>query len=407
MNTRNNLLLRKAQKEALAEPIKTVAILGSTGSIGRTAIALIKQHPERYRITALTANNNVEGLIKQAVEIRPDWVVIGNRDKFSHLQKALDGTGISVACGTEAIVEAAAFPADIVLEGIVGAAGLAPTFAAIRRGATVAIANKEPLVCAGDLIRHEVQKYNATLIPVDSEHNAIFQVFDFEKPESVEKVILTASGGPFRNLSLEEMRHVTPEQAVKHPNWKMGAKISVDSATMMNKALEIIEAYQLFPITSEQIDVIVHPESIIHSMVEYKDGSVLSQMGPSDMTLPIAFALSWPKRMMLPSKRLNFTEMGSLTFEKPDTTRFPALRLAREVLEHRGIAPIVFNAANEIAVDYFLKGRLGYLEIIPIIETMLHRITGEHFTNNTLEDILAVDAWARRETEELIKRKYL
>lgn len=401
-----SLTLRKQQQQAISEGIKTICILGSTGSIGKSAIELIRQHPDRYRITALTANNNVEELIRQAVLLRPDWVVIGNTEKFSHLQKALDGTGISVACGAEAIVEAAAYPADIVLEGIVGAAGLAPTLAAIRRGATVAIANKEPLVCAGDLIRREVMKYGATLLPVDSEHNAIFQVFDFEKPESVEKIILTASGGPFRTFSYEEMRHVTAQQAVQHPNWSMGAKISVDSATMMNKALEILEAYQLFPVTTDQIDVIIHPESIIHSMVEYKDGSILSQMGPSDMTIPIAYALAWPQRIANPAKRLDLVQMNQLTFEEPDEKRFPSLRLARQVLEHRGIMPIVFNAANEVAVEHFLQGKIGFLDIVSIIETALYKITGENFTNNTLEDIIAVDNWARHQTLEIIKRKF-
>lgn len=395
-------LTQPARSHELAE-IRTVSILGSTGSIGRSAINLIQQHRDKYRIAVLTANNNVEELIAQARKIRPDWVVIGNEEKFPQLKAALEGTGITLTCGFDAIVEAAAFPSDIVLEGIVGAAGLAPTLTAIRRGATVAIANKEPLVCAGELIRREAAKHGATLLPVDSEHNAIFQVFDFEKPESVAKIILTASGGPFRNLTLEEMQHVTAAQAIKHPTWSMGAKISVDSATMMNKALEMLEAYQLFPLTPEQIDVVIHPESIIHSMVEYKDGSVLSQMGPSDMTLPIAYALAWPQRITTPCARLNLAQIGALHFEEPDTQRFPALRLAREVLEARGITPIVFNAANEVAVEEFLQGNIAFLDIVRIIETALHKITGEYFTNNTLEDILAVDEWARRQARAVIK----
>ncbi len=385
------------------ESIKTVSVLGSTGSIGRTAINLIKAHPDRYRITVLTANNNVEELIKQALEIRPDWAVIGNDEKFSQLKEALEGTGITPSSGYEAIVEAAAYPSDIVLEGIVGAAGLAPTFAAIRRGAVVAIANKEPLVCAGELIRHEANKFGATILPVDSEHNAIFQVFDFERPESVSKIILTASGGPFRNASLEEMANVTVAQAVNHPNWSMGAKISVDSATMMNKALEMLEAYQLFPVRAEQIEAIIHPESLIHSMVEYEDGSILSQMGPSDMTIPIAYALSWPRRIETPIKKLNLLEVGSLHFEAPDEVRFPALRLAREVLEERGISPIVFNAANEVAVEYFLAGEIKFLEIVKVVELALTKAVGAHFTNNTLEDILAVDHWARMQAKVIIK----
>lgn len=390
--------------KSLAEPARTVSILGSTGSIGRSAIALIKAHPERYRITVLTANNNVEELIAQAQEIRPDWVVIGNPEKYTALKDALGGQGMTLTCGYDAIVEAAAFPSDIVLEGIVGAAGLEPTFAAIRRGATVAIANKEPLVCAGELMRREALKHGATLLPVDSEHNAIFQVFDFERPETVAKIILTASGGPFRTYSLEQMRDVTAAQAVQHPNWKMGAKISVDSATMMNKALEMIEAYQLFPVRADQIETVIHPESVLHSMVEYHDGSVLAQLGPSDMTVPIAYALAWPQRIPTPVKKLNLVELGKLTFEAPDETRFPALKMAREVLDIRGIYPIVFNAANEVAVAAFLAGRIGFADITHTIAEMLQQISGEHFTNNTLEDILAVDRWARQRTEEHLQR---
>ena len=399
----SSAMLKDITNAQLPETVKTVSVLGSTGSIGRSTLALIKNNPALYRINVLTANNKVEELIQQAIAIRPDWVVIGNEDKLPQLKTALDGTGIAVAGGHNAIVEAAAYPSDIVLGGIVGIASLEPILVAIRRGATIALANKESLVCAGDLIRYEVEKYNATLLPVDSEHNAIFQVFDFNRPELVEKIILTASGGPFRNLSLADMRNVTVSQAVAHPNWSMGAKISVDSATMVNKALEMIEAYQLFPVKAKQIEAIIHPESIIHSMVEYKDGSVLSQMSSPDMTLPIAYALAWPERIKTPSKKLDLVAQKSLTFEAPDETLFPALRIAREVLEARGIMPIVFNAANEVAVENFLKGHIGYLDIMRVIEESLHKITGEYFTNNTLEDILAVDAWSRRQALDIIQ----
>lgn len=398
------LLTNIASQPPAVEVPKRVSVLGATGSIGCSAIALLKAFPEQYRATVLTAQNNVDKLIEQAIEIRPDWVVIGNEAKFPQLKEAMENTGISVAAGAEAIVDAASYPADIVLGGIVGAAGLAPIFAAIRQGATVGIANKEPLVCAGELIRKEAAKYNATVLPIDSEHNAIFQVFDFEQPELVEKIILTASGGPFRTFTLEQMRDVTAAHAVKHPNWQMGAKISVDSATMVNKGLEMIEAYQLFPVRADQIEAIIHPQSIVHSLVEYRDGSLLAQMGPSDMSLPIAYAMSWPKRIDIPMKRLNLAEMGALHFEPLDPVRFPALRLARLVLEERGITPIIFNAANEIAVEAFLQGRIGFLDIATLIERALEYAKGEHFTLNTLEDVQAVDHWARTVSHNLLKK---
>jgi 1-deoxy-D-xylulose-5-phosphate reductoisomerase len=383
---------------------RTVTLLGSTGSIGDSAIALIKAQPEHYRIRALTAYNNVEKLAAQAKELRPDLVVIGNEALFTSLKERLKGEPIACAAGPQAIIEAAQIPTDVVLAGIVGAAGLAPIFAAVRRGATIGIANKEPLVCAGDLIRKESQKFGATLLPVDSEHNAIFQVFDFQKPETVSKIILTASGGPFLRTPLEDMVKITAAQAVKHPNWSMGAKISVDSATMMNKALEMIEAYHLFPVKAEQIDTIIHPESIIHSMVEYHDGSVLAQMGAADMTIPIAYALAWPQRLPTPVKRLNLAEIGSLHFHAPDEQRFPALNLVKHVLQRRGILPIIFNAANEIAVEQFLENNISYLNIVEIVATCLEDAEREQFTTNTLEDILSIDGWARTLAYHNIKK---
>ncbi len=377
--------------------------MGSTGSIGTHTIALIQANPQRYQAVVLTAQNNVQKLIEQALEMRPQLVVIGNPDKFLELKQGLAGTGIETAAGEQAVIDAADFPSDVVVEGIVGAAGLASTLRAIKRGATVALANKESLVCAGELIRNEMRKSSATLLPVDSEHNAIFQIFDFEHPELVEKLILTASGGPFRQFTPEQMAHITPEMAVKHPNWSMGAKISVDSATMMNKGLEMIEAYHLFPVKASQIEVLVHPESVVHSMVEYRDGSVLAQMGVSDMTLPIAYALAWPLRIKTETPRLNLAQIGSLHFKAPDENRFPALRLARAALEAGNAAQITFNAANEVAVDAFLNHRISFLKIAELVEETLSKASAQTHSTATLTDILTVDGWARRHTQELIK----
>lgn len=388
------------QSRLLSQP-KTVSVMGCTGSIGTHTVALIAANPERYRAVALTAQNNVQKLIEQAKLLRPKLAVIGNPDKFLELKQGLSGTGIDTAAGDVAVVDAASYPSDIVVEGIVGAAGLTSTLRAIRRGATVALANKESLVCAGELIRKEMRKHGATLLPVDSEHNAIFQVFDFERPELVEKLILTASGGPFRQFTREQMESVTPEMAVKHPNWNMGAKISVDSATMMNKGLEMIEAYQLFPVKAQQIEVLVHPESVVHSMVEYRDGSVLAQMGVSDMTLPIAYALAWPLRIKTKTPRLNLATIGSLHFEAPDETRFPALRLAREALDAGNVAQITFNAANEVAVEQFLAGNLPFTRIAEVVEASLEKMAKQTLPTETLDDILAVDAEARDIAGEL------
>lgn len=395
-------ILTQPKPTALVQP-RDVTILGSTGSIGTSAIKLLATVPDSYRIKVLTAYQNVNKLAEQARITKPQQVVIGDKTKYAELKELLNGQAVEILAGEDAITEAASVPTDIILAGIVGSAGLAPIFAGIRQGATIAIANKEPLVCAGDLIRAESRRFNAPLLPVDSEHNAIFQVFDFEKPETVSKVILTASGGPFLKTPLEELQEISVAQAINHPNWSMGAKISVDSATMMNKGLEMIEAYHLFPVKDDQIDVLIHPESVIHSMVEYHDGSLLAQMGTADMTIPIAYALAWPQRIETPVKRLNLAEIGSLNFHAPDYQRFPALRLAREVLSIRGITPIIFNAANEVAVGEFLKNRIAYLDIIPIIEKSLETAQGEFFSNRTLEDILAIDEWARVIAHQKIK----
>lgn len=381
-------------------PPMRLTILGATGSIGTTAFQLIDHAPERFALEALTAQENVEKLAELARRYRPRHVAIGNPAHYDALKSALSGTGIGVSAGAEAVAEAAARPADTVLSAIVGAAGLKPTLAAIRQGARIALANKECLVCAGELMLQEVAAHNATLLPVDSEHSAIHQVFDFDHPETVEAIILTASGGPFRRLSLEEMRAVTPQQALNHPNWSMGAKITIDSATLMNKGLELIEAYHLFPVAEPQIEVLVHPESIIHSLVRYHDGSTLAQLGEPCMSTPIAYALSHPVRMNTHSRRLDLARMGSLTFEAPDDARFPALRLARETLQNGGSAPIILNAANEIAVQAFLQGRIGFLDIAATVERALE--TAEHIPVRSLDDVEAVDRQARVKTSELL-----
>lgn len=378
---------------------RSVTVLGSTGSVGCNTIDLIRRSPERFRVDTLTGNNNVELLAQQAIEVGAALAVIADESRYQDLKSALAGTGIEAAAGRRALVEAAMRPTDWVMAAIVGAAGLAPTLEAVRRGAVVGLANKECLVSAGEFFCREVAGADARLIPVDSEHSAIYQVFDFERPERIEKIILTASGGPFRERTLDTLTEVTPAEAVAHPNWSMGAKISVDSATMMNKGLELIEAFHLFPVSSEQIDILVHPQSVIHSMVEYVDASVLAQLGTPDMRTPIAFALAWPDRMEAPSPRLKLEDIATLTFEAPDPVRFPALRLAREALDIGGSAPTVLNASNEIAVNAFLKNGLGFLDIAKVVEETMSRMPRQNLSS--LEDVYAVDEDARRIATEL------
>ncbi len=378
---------------------KSVSILGSTGSIGCNTIDLITRSRDAFRLEALTANNNVDLLAAQARDLNARLAVIANPDLYRDLKDSLSGSGIEVAAGSEALTEAAARPADWVMAAIVGAAGLAPTLEAVRRGATVGLANKECLVSAGEIFMNEVEHHGATLVPVDSEHSAIFQVFEFDQADKVERIILTASGGPFRTLDKDSMVRVTPEQAVAHPNWDMGAKISIDSATMMNKGLELIEAYHIFPIDEPQIEILVHPQSVIHSMVEYVDASVLAQLGAPDMRTPIAYAMAWPERMATPSPRLSLAEIGSLTFEMPDLDRFPALRLAREALRAGGSAPITLNAANEIAVHQFLTGQLGFLEISETVEKTLEATPVSSI--HTLEDVMQADEEARQKAQSV------
>ena len=379
---------------------RRVSILGSTGSVGANTVDLIKRQPDAFIVEALTANRNATRLAEQARELNARFAVVADLSKYTELKDALAGSNVEVAAGAEAILEAAGRPADWVMASIVGAAGLEPTLTAVRRGATVGLANKECLVSAGDIFIRELRASRATLLPVDSEHSAIFQVFDFDQPEKIERIILTASGGPFRELSQKEMETVTPEHAVAHPNWDMGAKISVDSATMMNKGLELIEAYHLFPVDKDKIEILVHPQSIIHSMVDYIDGSVLAQLGSPDMRTPIAYALAWPERMATPAPRLDLAEVGALSFEPPDPVRFPALRLAREALQMGGAAPTLLNAANEVAVHNFLAGKLEFLGISRVVEKTLERASVR--TIKDLTEVAAADSEARQIAEGLI-----
>jgi 1-deoxy-D-xylulose-5-phosphate reductoisomerase len=378
---------------------RTVTILGATGSVGHSTLDLIERDGERFEIVALTANSDVEGLISLAAKFRPRLAVIADEALLPRLREGLAGSGTEILGGTEAVVEAAAAGAEWTMAAIVGTAGLKPVMRALESGSTVAFANKEALVSAGELMTAAAQASGATLLPVDSEHNAIFQCFDHARPHSVRRIILTASGGPFRQRSLEEMRRATPDEAVAHPNWSMGAKISVDCATLMNKGLELIEAYHLFPLEAEALDVVVHPQSVVHSLVEYVDGSVLAQLGAPDMRIPIAHTLAWPERMATPCERLDLVKIGSLDFEPPDLTRFPALRLAREALGQGGAKPAILNAANEIGVASFLERRIGFLDIASVVGDVLTVFEPE--APSSIDEVLEIDREARRLATEI------
>ncbi len=388
---------------------RRVTVLGSTGSVGTSTLDLMDQAEAAgsgaFEVEALTGGANIARLAEQARRWKPKIAVTADADRLEELREALQGTGVEAAAGDQAVIEAAARPADWIMASIVGSAGLRSTWAAADSGATLALANKESLVCCGPALLERVRAAGGRLIPVDSEHSAIFQVFPHGAPEQVAKLVLTASGGPFRTTPLETMRTITPEQAVRHPNWSMGAKISVDSATMANKGLEMIEAAYLFETPAGRIDVVVHPESIIHSLVEYVDGSTLAQLGPPDMKTPIACALAWPDRIAWPAPRLNLAELGRLTFEAPDDVRFPALRLAREALEAGGAAPAVFNAANEAAALAFLDRRLAFLNIAAVVADTLERAAASGLgsrINYACDAALAIDAEARRTANEII-----
>ncbi|MBN8182798.1 1-deoxy-D-xylulose-5-phosphate reductoisomerase [Roseibium aggregatum] len=382
-----------------------ITVLGATGSIGQSLADLIQRNPDSYEVVALVANRNASGLADMAKALKTGSAILAEESCYPELKERLAGSGIATGAGETAVLEAVTQDTDIVVGAIVGAAGLKPTMAAIRPGRRIALANKECLVCAGDLFMAKILATGAELLPVDSEHNAIFQVFETDKADMVEKVILTASGGPFRSVSKADMARVTPQQALKHPNWDMGARITIDSATMMNKGFEVIEASHLFPVAHDQLGVLVHPQSTVHGLVQYKDGSLLAQLGSPDMRTPIAHCLAFPLRMNVPVKRLDLAELGTLTFEAPDLDRFPALRLALEAMRAGGMAPAVLNAADEVAVDAFLKGRIGFMDIPAAIEEVLDAMgAGGKLTDAAgVEDVLAIDAEARQKTGEWIR----
>jgi len=382
------------------EAPRSVTVLGSTGSIGTQTIELLAAEPERFQVRALVAGRNAALLAQQAIALRAEVAVVADAACYAELRNALAGTGIETAAGTDAVVHAASLQADWTMAAITGAAGLASTLAAIKRGACVGLANKEALVCAGDVMLRAVQEAGATLLPVDSEHNAIFQSMADGNHGAVEKIVLTASGGPFRTASLEEMARVTPEAALRHPVWSMGAKISIDSATMMNKGLEVIEAARLFNLNESMIGVLVHPQSVIHGLVYYQDGSVLAQLGSPDMRIPIAHTLAWPRRMATVSRRLDLAAVGRLEFSAPDFVRFPALRIAREALQAGGGTPTILNAANEIAVEAVLQRRISFLDIAETVARVLEQLGTPKA--DTLDDVIGLDASARRTAHSLM-----
>lgn len=380
---------------------RSISILGATGSIGASTLDLIRREKDKWRVVALTANCQAGELARLAREFSAEVAVVADESCLPALREALFGTDIRAAGGATALVEAASRPVDITIAAIVGCAGLAPTMAAIEQGGTIGLANKEALVSAGDVMTAAVARHGATLLPVDSEHNAIFQCLAGNDPAHVRSITLTASGGPFRDWSWDRLETATPAQAVKHPNWDMGAKISVDSATMMNKGLELIEAWHLFPVGLEKLRIIVHPQSVVHSMVEYRDGSTLAQLGPSDMRVPIASVLAWPQRMDAPCAPLDLAAIGELTFRAPDEQRFPATRLCRQAAEAGGAAPAVLNAANEVAVAAFLAGQTAFTRIAAHVEDVLSAYAPP--APASLADVVAVDAEARIKARTLME----
>ncbi len=383
---------------------KKISVLGATGSVGLNTLDLIARNSDSFEVVSLTANTNVNGLAEQATKHRAKLAVIRDERKYQELKSALSGSGIEVAAGEQAVIDAAIRPVDWTMAAIVGAAGLMPTFAAVRQGHSVALANKECLVSAGTVFMHEVKSSCAELLPVDSEHSAVFQALSEVSHECIEKITLTASGGPFRKWTKEQIDRATPTDALNHPVWSMGKKISVDSATMMNKGLELIEAFHLFPVDSHQLDILVHPQSVIHCLVSFVDGAVMAQLSEPDMRIPIAYSLAWPGRMETPSAKLDLAILGTLQFEAPDEDRFPCLRLAREVLEADCTRGAILNAANEVAVEAFLKNALEFSAIPEVVESVLEKAES-HFTTlrlSNLEDVLSIDQESRRLTHELL-----
>ncbi|MGN6058943.1 MAG: 1-deoxy-D-xylulose-5-phosphate reductoisomerase [Sphingomicrobium sp.] len=380
---------------------RKIAILGATGSIGKSTLDLVERSPDRFEVVALSAATNVDALADIARRTGAKLAVVADRDRLESLEGLLAGTDCRAAAGEEALIEVGTSEADLVIAAIVGCAGLRPVMAAVEAGRTVALANKEALVTAGELMTSAAALHGATLLPIDSEHNAIFQCLAGSRGEDVSRIILTASGGPFRTASAEAISAATPAQAVAHPNWSMGAKISVDSATLMNKGLELIEARYLFGLPSERIDILIHPQSVIHSMVEFIDGSVLAQLGSPDMRIPIAYALAWPNRFSTPAQKLDLARIARLDFEQPDLERFPALRLAREALERGGSAPIVLNAANEVAVASFLAGAIRFTDIAALVEEALN--AADFVNPRSIGDVLEIDRMTRSRVETAMK----
>ena len=381
--------------------MKTISILGSTGSVGRATVDLIKRMPQTYSVDSLTANKNWQLLAEQAKILKPRYVAISTQQYYQPLKNALNGEDILIGAGEKAIIDAGDREVDLLMAAIVGIAGLLPTISAIRRGTTVALANKECLVSSGEIFIREASDAQAKLIPVDSEHNAIFQVFETHNKAKLDRLILTASGGPFRNCTIEEMKGKNPQEALAHPNWDMGPKISIDSATMMNKGLEIIEAHYLFNVEESVIDVVIHPQSIVHSLVSYLDGSVLAQLADPDMKIPIAYALSWPKRMDATIPRLDLLKIGSLEFFKPDTKKFPALNLARESIKLGGGSNLVLNAANEVAVAGFLAGKIKFTDIVATVEKVLDK--NVETAPKSIEEVIFMDTAIRKYTESILE----
>ena len=383
---------------------RSVTILGATGSIGASTIDLIKRNPTLYRVECVAAGRNVPALAQVARDVGARVAVIADPDCYAALKDALAGTGIEAAASEAALIEAALYPADWVMAAIAGAVGLKPTMAAIGRGATVALANKECLVCAGALFMRSAAASGATVLPVDSEHNALFQAMGAGRREDVRRVILTASGGPFRTWSLDAIRQATPEQALRHPNWSMGPKVTIDSASLMNKGLELIEAHHLFALPPQEIDVLVHPQSVVHGLVEFRDGSVVAQLGPADMWVPIAHCLAWPARIDGPAPRLDLAALRELTFEEPDLARFPALGLARQAMVKGGAAPTVLNAADEVAVAEFIGGRIPFLAISALVEKTLEAADARGLLSEPadIDAALAVDHIARGLAHDLL-----
>ncbi|MCC6777045.1 MAG: 1-deoxy-D-xylulose-5-phosphate reductoisomerase [Hyphomicrobiales bacterium] len=383
---------------------RSVTLLGATGSIGSSTVDLLKRERKRFRVEAVSANRNAATLAALAQDLGARFAAIADEAGYRELKALLDGTGIEVAAGESGLVEAAQQPADWVIGAITGAAGLRPTLAAAERGAIVALANKETLVCAGGLFMRRAAAAGATVLPVDSEHNALFQAMAGSRRQDVRRVILTASGGPFRTASAGAIRSATVEQALKHPNWSMGAKVTIDSATLMNKGLELIEAHHLFALPSDQIDILVHPQSIVHSLVEFRDGSLIAQLGSPDMRIPIAYCLAWPERIDGPAPRLDLAQAATLTFEEADLARFPALALARRALEAGGAAPTVLNAANEVAVAEFLARRLSFGGIPSLVEATLDAAVSRNWTTEptSVEEALFIDHDSRLLAQDLL-----